>query len=211
MKLAFPSSFTARLAWLACLAGPAVAGGEEARPATVPPSASAVEEHAWSVSLGTGGGGFVEFVNAFSNAGPAAYDRSRRADRFQLNARADRELNRRFRAGVAMVYNRWTETYFSGGTRVGSIDNSVYVLMADVTARWVRTEWLELYSGLAAGGGRWSQAGQGIGASQDGVQSGFAFQIRYFGANVGNDRFRAFVDLGLGFEGLVVGGLTLRF
>lgn len=211
MKLTFPSSFTARLACLACLAGPAVAGGEELRPANLPPSASAVEGHAWSVSLGTGGGGYVEFVNAFSNAGPAAYDRSRREDRLQLNARADRELNGRFRAGVAVVHNRWTETYFSGGIRVGSIDNSVYVLMADVTARWVRTEWLELYSGLAAGGGRWSQTGQGIGAVQDGVQSGFAFQIRYFGATVGNDRFRAFVDLGLGFEGLVVGGLTLRF
>jgi hypothetical protein len=214
MKLAFPSTLTERLAYLVCfafLAGPGIAGGAEPEPAAVPPSASSAEARAWSVSLGTGGGGFVEFVNAFSNAGPAAYDKSRRENRLQLNARADRELNRRFRAGVAVVYNRWTETYFSGGTRVGSIDNSVYVLMADITARWVRTEWLELYSGLAAGGGRWSQAGQGIGASQDGVQSGFAFQIRYFGANVGNDRFRAFVDLGLGFEGLVVGGLTLRF
>lgn len=208
MKMAFPSTLAALVA---CLVAPAVAGGEEPRPATVPPSAAFAEEHAWSASVGTGGGGFVEFVNAFSNAGPAAYDRSRRENRLQLNARADRELTRRFRAGVAGVYNRWTDSYFSGGTRVGSIDNSVYVLMADVTVSWVRAERFELYSGLAAGGGWWNQAGQGIGASQDGVQSGFAFQIRYFGVNVGTERFRAFLDLGLGFEGLVVGGLTLRF
>ncbi len=210
MKAVIPLTLAALLACLAGLLSPAVAAGEEPRPAAVPPSAPSAQEHAWSVSLGTGGGGFVEFVDALPNADPGAYDKSRRENRLQLNARADRELNRRFRAGVAGVYNRWTETYFSGGTRVGSIDNSVYVLMADVTVRWLRTRWLELYSGLAAGGGWWSQSGRGIGASRRGVQSGFAFQIRYFGANVGNDRFRAFLDLGLGFEGLVVGGLTLR-
>jgi hypothetical protein len=83
--------------------------------------------------------------------------------------------------------------------------------MADVTARWIRTEHLELYSALAAGAGWWTQAGRGIGASQDGVQSGFAFQLRCIGVTAGNERLRAFAELGIGFEGLVVGGLTLRF
>jgi hypothetical protein len=204
MKIAIP------LTLAALLAAPAVAGGEETQ-LSAPPSPPPAESHAWSVSLGTGGGGFVEFVDAFSNGGPVAYDRSRRENRLQLNARADLELAHRFRAGLAGVYNRWTEAYFSSGARVGSIDNSVYALMADVTLLWVRTERLELYSGLAAGAAWWNQVGQGIGASQDGVQSGPAFQIRCIGVNVGNERFRAFIDLGIGFEGLVVGGLTLRF
>jgi hypothetical protein len=66
-------------------------------------------------------------------------------------------------------------------------------------------------SALAAGVGRWSQAGSGIGASQRGVQSGFAFQLRDLWVNAGNERVRVFLDLGIGMEGLVVGGVTLRF
>jgi hypothetical protein len=57
---------------------------------------------------------------------------------------------------------------------------------------------VELVSGVAAGAGRWSQAGEGSGASKTGVQSGFAFQLRGSGISAGNDRVRAFAELGLG-------------
>jgi hypothetical protein len=176
----------------------------------MPVPAAPMQDQAWSLWVGTGAGGFVEFVDAFAGSGPGSYDTSRREDRFQLNARADRELSRWFRAGLAWTYNRWTEVYFSGGARVGSIDNTVHALLADATIRWYRSEHLEFYSALAAGAGRWKQVGEGIGASKDGVTSGFAFQIRYAGLSAGNERIRAFVDLGIGFEGLIVGGLTLR-
>jgi hypothetical protein len=195
---------------LALLTSPAIAVAEAPPPAQAPPPQAPPEDHAWTVSLGTGAGGFVEFVDAFSNGGPSGYDASRREHRLQVNVRADRELNRSFRAGVAGVYNRWTEAYLSNGARIGSIDNSVVALMADVTARWIRTEHLELSSALAAGAAKWRQDGRGIGASQHGVQSGFAFQLRYIGIAAGNGRIRAFIDLGIGFEGLVVGGLALR-
>ena len=210
MKSANPS-IHALLAALLVL--PAVARAEDPpvppAPPTPPPAATAV--YPWSVSLGTGGGGYVEFVNAFSNGGPTGHDTSQREGRLQVNARADRQLDRWFRVGLAWTYNRWTDAYYSGTTRVGSIDNSVHSLLADATLRWYGGENVELYSALAVGAGRWSQAGSGIGASQDGVQSGFAFQIRYFGINAGNERVRAFLDLGIGMEGLVVGGVMLRF
>lgn len=208
MKLAIPSTHALAVA---LLLAPAVArAGDPPLPPGTPAAASAAA-YPWSVSLGTGAGGYVEFVDAFSNGGPVGYDSSRREGRFQVNARADRQLDRWFRVGVAWTWNRWTDAYYSGTTRVGTIDNSVHSLMADVTLRWYRGEHVELYSALAAGAGRWSQGGDGIGASQDGVQSGFAFQLRYFGINAGNERVRAFVDLGIGMEGLVVGGVTLRF
>ncbi len=196
---------------LALLVAPSVAWSRDPPPPPGTPAASPAATYPWSVSLGTGAGGYVEFVDAFSNGGPAGYDSSQREGRLQVNARADRQLDRRFRVGVAWTWNRWTDAYYSGTTRVGTIDNSVHSLMADVTLRWYRGEHVELYSALAAGAGRWSQAGDGIGASQDGVQSGFAFQLRYFGISAGTDRVRAFVDLGIGMEGLVVGGVTLRF
>lgn len=203
--------FTGTLA-LALLLFPALAPAGEPPPAPpASPTAPLTTDRPWSISLGTGAGGYVEFVDAFSNGGPVAYDSSRRSDRLQLNVRADRQLDRWFRLGLAWTYNRWTETYFTGAARVGSIDNRVHTLLADVTLRWYRAEHVELYSALAAGAGRWSQAGTGIGSSQDGVQSGFAFQLRYLGVNAGNDRLRAFLDLGIGFEGLVVAGVTLRF
>jgi opacity protein-like surface antigen len=213
METATPLTLALLAALLLCPA--TVRAGEapaaEPPPFAAPPAADLDGEFPWSVSLGTGAGGFVEFVDAFSNGGPVGYTSSRRTARFQLNARADRELNRWFRAGVAWTYNSWTERYDSAGVEVGSIDNSVHALMADVTLRYLRTGPLELYSGLAAGAGRWKQSGAGIGAGQSGVQSGLAFQLRYLGASLGTERLRAFLDLGVGFEGLLVGGLTLRF
>ena len=201
-----------RAAVVALLLAPSLARAGEPLPAPpASPTAPLPGDHPWSVSLGTGAGGFVEFVDAFSNGGPGGYDSSQRSNRLQLNVRADRQLDRWLRVGLAWTYNRWTDTYFSGGAETGSIDNQVHSLLADVTLRWYRAEHVELYSALAAGAGRWSQAGTGIGTSQDGVQSGFAFQLRYFGINAGSERIRAFVDLGIGMEGLVVAGATLRF
>jgi hypothetical protein len=187
-----------------------VAGTEGPAPPPAQPSAPAAAPLAWSVSLGTGGGGYVEFVDAFAGGGPAGYSGSTRQGRVQLNGRVERELTRRSVVGLAWTYNRWTETYFSGATRVGAIENSVQVLMAGLRSRWLQTDQLELYSGVAAGLGRWRQAGEGIAAGQTGVQSGFAFQLRGLGISAGNERFRAFAELGLGFEGLLIAGLTLR-
>lgn len=200
MRLAIPML----LASLLAVPRGAGAAGE----ATAPEERDA--DRAWSVAVGTGAGGFFEFVDAFAGSGPGGYDDSRRRDRFQLNLRADHELGRWLRAGVAYVYNGWTEEYLSGGSVVGTIDNSAHVLMADVTARWVRSEHLEVYSALAVGAGRWEQAGTGIGAGSDGVTAGFAFQLRYVGVSAGSERVRLFVNLGIGFEGLVVGGLLAR-
>ena len=200
-RVAFPLLLAALLAW------PAVAPADE--PAQAP--ASPPQVRPWSVSLGTGGGGFVEFVDALSNGGPGGYGSSRRQGRIQLNARVERDLDRWFRAGVAWTYNRWTEAYFTGSTQIGSVDNSVHALMAGVTLRWLRAGYVELQSGIAAGAARWGQAGQGIGVSQDGVQSGFAFQLRAIGISAGNEQVRVFAELGVGFEGLLIGGLTLRF
>jgi hypothetical protein len=175
----------------------------------VPPTEPRAPVHPWSVSVGTGGGSFFEFVDAFAGSGPPYEQRQR--DRLQLNLRVDRELGRRLRAGLAYTYLGWTDTYSSGGVPVtGTIDERSHVLMADVTVLWYRSEHVETYSALAAGYGTWRATGTVAGARYDDVQSGPAFQLRYFGLSVGNERFRAFADLGLGFEGLIVAGVTLR-
>jgi hypothetical protein len=196
-----------RLAIAAILALPAAAQPQEGPP----PVVGAGAERRWSVSLGTGAGGFVEFVDAFAGSSIGPYDTSRREERIQLNGRLDRAQGRWLRTGIAWVYNGWTEAFFAGGARVGEIENSVHALMLDATIPWLRRDHVELYSALAAGAGRWRQRGSGIASGRDEVSSGFAFQLRYLGIAVGSDRLRAFVDLGIGFEGLIVGGATLRF
>jgi hypothetical protein len=111
MKIAIRPTLAALLASLALLTHPPAARADQPPPAPAPPWSVPAEGHPWSVSLGTGAGGFVEFVDAFANGGPSAYDTSRRERRLQVNLRADRQLSRSLRAGVAGVYNRWTEAY----------------------------------------------------------------------------------------------------
>jgi hypothetical protein len=195
----------------ALLCSTSVARGAEGD-ASEAPAASATTrlDRRWNLSVGTGAGGFVEFADAFSGTGVGGYDSSRRQDRFQINARIDRELGRWLRVGAAWVYNRWTDAYFSGGAEVGTLENRVHVLMGDATLRWVRSEHLELYSALAVGAGRWREHGAGIAASHQDVTAGPAFQLRYIGIAAGSERVRLFADLGIGFEGLVVGGLLVR-
>jgi hypothetical protein len=193
------------------LTGPvaALAADGTAVTSDVPPPEPRAPVHPWSVSVGTGGGSFFEFVDAFAGSGPPYEQRQR--DRLQLNLRVDRELGPRFRAGLAYTYLGWSDTYSSGGVPVtGTIDERAQVVMVDATVLWYRGARVETYSALAAGYGRWRGTGTVAGARYDDTSAGFSFQVRYFGVSVGNERFRAFADLGIGMEGLIVGGVTLR-
>jgi opacity protein-like surface antigen len=194
---------------LACalLAGPPARAAEEPTPRELAPPP---EDRAWNLSVGTGAGGLVEFADAFAGNFAVPHDEEIRRDRLQLNVRADHEQGRWFRVGLAYVYNAWTESYRSGTFPVGSVENRVHCLLLDGTLRWLRTGHVELYSALGIGAATWRQHQVTPRGTPDETSSGFAFQLRYFGIGVGNDRLRAFLDLGIGFEGLVVGGLTLR-
>lgn len=191
-------------------AGPGGAAADDAGVEGAPTSPDpALEDPAVSLSVGTGAGGFFEFTEAFDGISMAMYEQEHR-DRLQVNVRIDRELGREFRVGLAYTHLRWTEAYASAGQPVGTIDNSTHTLLADMTYLWVRARSVELYSALGAGYARWSEEGTVDGTRHDDAQGGFAFQIRVFGVSAGSERVRVFAELGLGFEGLVVGGLTLR-
>lgn len=168
---------------------------------------------AWNLSIGTGDGGFADFSDGLIGGvvgGVGGYAVQRR-DRLQLNVRADHELSRWLRAGVGYTRLTWRRDYRSdAGTLVGSIDATFQVLLADATLRWTRSERWELYSGVGVGGATWGERGDVAGVHHDDRQSGFAFQLRFIGASFGWERLRLFGELGIGFEGLLIGGLTLR-
>lgn len=195
----------------AVLAGPvrALAAPAEVVAPAERPSESPLEDRGWNLSVGTGAGSFFEFADGLGGIGPIGYER-RTEDRFQVNLRIDRELGRWLRTGLAYMYLGWTDAYRSAGSSVGEIDQEAQVLMLDVTLRWYRGAHVETYSGLAAGYGRWRTEGIVAGSTYEDTQTGPAFQLRYFGVSAGTERFRVFADLGIGFEGLIVVGGTVR-
>ena len=194
--------------------GAARAEGPDA-PEALPEAAPALpRDRDWSVTAGTGAGGLPEFSDGFVGGLPQALSgyTSERISRFQLNVRADRELSRRLRVGIAYTHTRFSREYFSEPrASAGTLDNSVHVLLVDLTRSWVRTPIVELYSALAAGGATWSAAGVVSGTAYRRRESGFAFQLRLLGITVGGERFRVFAEVGAGFEGLLIGGAALRF
>jgi hypothetical protein len=172
------------------------------------------EPNRWTIALGTGAGSIFEFADdpPHDVGAGLATSGSERSGRVQLDVHADRELGERFRAGVSYMYLRWIEAYSSpGGVSAGEKRTSVHVVLADVTYRWMRSSAVELYSGLGLGGGVSVESGEVLQVPQDRTQGGFAFQLRLLGISLGGERFRAFGELGIGFEALLLGGVAVRF
>ncbi len=185
-------------------------------PAAAPeaPDTGPAARHRWTVAVGTGAGSMFEFADDPAHdvgAGLSGYG-SERSGRMQLDVRVDRELGDRFRAGASYMFLRWSEEYVSpAGVSAGAKRTAVHVLLADVTYRWMRSSAVELYSGVGVGGGVSVESGEVLQTPQDRTQGGFAFQLRLLGVSVGGERLRAFGELGIGFEALVLGGVAVRF
>lgn len=199
---------------IASYALPARADEEVRQPASPPAPERALDDRGdrrWTLSAGTGAGSIFEFADATVGgigAGLVGYQTTQ-SGRFQVNARVDRELGPRVRAGIAYTHLRWTRGYFtSAGASVEEIDSAVHVLVGDLTLRWVRTRRLELYSGAGAGVATLGQRRSATAERER--QSGYAFQLRLVGLSVGSERVRIFGELGLGFEGLLIGGVAVR-
>jgi hypothetical protein len=197
---------------LGALAAPAAA--QEAAPAPAPGLPAEPDlDRAWNVLIATGAGSVVEFTDGLAGGliqGLSGYQQQV-TGRKQLNLRVDRTLSRWLRVGGAYVYTGWTTDLSTGGVRAGTVDSAVQCLLADVTLRWSRGEHWELTSGLALGGGVWTEEAQVSGQSSRASSAGVAFQARLIGVAFGFEHVRAYVELGLGFEGLLVGGLAVRF
>jgi hypothetical protein len=169
------------------------------------------DDGAWTVSVGTGAGALVELDDGFVGAAAAGGSTTQRGGRIQANVRAARDHGRWIRTGIAYTHQRWKKAYSAAGAPQGTIRDSVHVVLADLTLRWVRGRDVELYSAVAAGGAVWRERGTLSGTRYDGEDARFAFQLRLLGLSLGGERVRAFAEVGLGYEGLLVGGLALRF
>lgn len=194
----------------ASLAAAALSGRARAEERAPAPSG---EDRAWTLSVGTGAGGLVEFADGLVgdvSAGLAGYT-TERSGRLQANARVDREHGPWIRTGIAYTHQRWEDEYFSApGASQGTVRDAVHVLVADFTLRWVHGRDVELYSGVAAGGALRRERGTVAGTRYREEEALFAFQLRLLGLSLGGERVRAFAEVGVGFEGLLVAGVALR-
>ncbi len=161
--------------------------------------AAAPRSDRWRVSLSTGWGGIVEVVDWYGDVlGGAAQQ-----DRLQMGVRVDRDVGRG-RFGLGYTLQRWRDV-----TQTDAADTTVHVLVADAGLRWLRTTWVDLYSGGGIGFATWTQTGTTAGTVGSG--GSFAFQLRLLGIDAGWEHVRLWTELGFGFEGVLLAGASWRF
>jgi hypothetical protein len=193
------------LAVAAALAGPARAQVEEAAPAEAPTAGSPRPDGPWRVSVSTGWLGLLEYADAFVGG---LFTGSAEEHRRQLGVRLDRDVGRAS-FGVGYTRQHW-RTVDSHAPRDAQ-DSDVDVFLFDARARWLRTSWVDLYSGGGLGFAVWNQTGTVGGVPQNETSSYLAFQLRLLGVDAGWEHVRLWGELGFGFEGMLLAGASYRF
>ncbi len=89
-----------------------------------------------------------------------------------------------------------------------TVNFSYYTFMVRGDYTWYRKSWTSLYSGAAAGLSVVTEESEG--ESQDDTEYYLAFQVNAIGVRLGN-RVAGFVELGLGYSGILSAGITATF
>ena len=191
------------LALAVAVAAPTGARGQETAPAE-PPAVEAPGRDGWRVSVSTGVGGMIQWMDLFAEAlgGPT------QTDFYQVGLRVDREVgNASFGLGYTRQHWRDVDPSRAGDDVVSTVDLFIF----DARARWLRTTWVDLYSGGGVGFASWDQSGGAGGVPQTETSASLAFQLRLLGVDAGWEHVRLWGELGFGFEGVLLAGASYRF
>lgn len=141
-----------------------------------------------------------------------------------ISAEYFRHLNKIISVGGIAAFNgsksdmfcNWKATGSDNTTKkeVGSGSKFFISVLPAVKFDWLRKKSFGMYSKLAVGATFWSERqkvneGDKKVASDSGVF--FAFQASLVGAEIGSENFRAFVELGVGEQGMASMGLRYKF
>lgn len=115
--------------------------------------------------------------------------------------------------GGLFSYQAIDKEVFYFGKKSGNITNSYYTIMPEISLEYVRSKWVQLYSGLGIGVTILNQNFESTksdiaGSSQSEIM--FNFHINAIGLRVGK-AFGASVELGIGAKGIFNAGLSYRF
>ena len=97
-------------------------------------------------------------------------------------------------------------------------DKSYITLMPSVKFNWLRKEMWGMYSKIGVGGTyinycnrNYDENGRQTGEKETTKDFVFNFQASLVGVEVGNDHVRGFAELGIGEQGIALGGVRFRF
>lgn len=114
-------------------------------------------------------------------------------------------LNKHFAVGADATYEHFSAKYKDPGASVSTLNH--YTVMPAVRAYWFNKTYVSMYSKLAVGGT--------LITSDDGEEittSGcFAAQLSPVAIEVGNNKLRGFAEIGIGMQGLILGGVRYSF
>ena len=115
--------------------------------------------------------------------------------------------------GAIGVYAKETKDMFIDNVNIGEAKNTYISVMPSVKLNWLRKKHFGMYSKLGAGlifVSKKEDVKQGYtGGSESKV--GFNFQISALGIEAGSPNVRAFVELGVGEQGLFLAGVRAKF
>ena len=131
--------------------------------------------------IGAAGVEYVHYVNGWLGFGGAAMCDYMTADAMNVDSNGNKTPNGKFKLGVVSA-------------------------MPLVKFAWLNRAHVGLYSKLAAGAGLFFANGSD---AKDNIS--FAFQATPIGVDFGGEQFRGFVEAGVGWQGIVSGGVRWMF
>lgn len=124
----------------------------------------------------------------------------------QFTAGYERWLNRWASLGASGAYVTSHRTVYWDDVRQSDEEQSLFVVMGDARAHWLRRPSVQLYSGLSLGIANWGYKY----ASHSSSEGGLAFQLTPIGVRIGRD-LGAYAEFGLGHGSALRAGLSKRY
>ena len=115
--------------------------------------------------------------------------------------------------GAIGAYAKETKDMFIGNERFGEAKNNYITVMPAAKFNWLRKKYFGMYSKVAAGlifVSKKEDVKQGYTGSSDN-SVGFNFQASAIGIEGGIPNLRAFIELGVGEQGVLLAGIRAKF
>ncbi len=109
--------------------------------------------------------------------------------------------------GGTFDYQKFERDLYFLDDKLSTSDINYYTFMGRVDLTYLRTRFVRLYLGASVGISHMKESGEDV---EDTSHTLFAFQLNALGLRLG-DQVAAYMELGLGFNGIIAGGLAFEF
>ena len=116
--------------------------------------------------------------------------------------------------GAIGAYAKETKDILIANENYGEAKNSFITVMPAAKFNWLRKKNFGMYSKIAAGltfASKKEDYSKGNVENQSESKVGFNFQASAIGIEAGSETIRAFVELGVGEQGVLLGGIRAKF